>query len=334
MANPSVALLLLNFGGLSRRRREAFLGFLEENLPKDTVILLDSDDRPSDYDLKMVKFQHDNSLGDSFRTGLMAAVNLGAERIVTFEEYSMQNATWFIPYLELENVIESRKRSFTEMITIEASNILSFGNAYNSFSMNRIFTKEAAILLKDTKLFDRSFLVESVSLLSSKGLKITEIIKPNKKKSKAINPKEALESILKSINISSVYYTVFGSVSYIINILMVYFSLSIGMFYPLALFLSSEISGLSNFVMNEKITFKNKGFLSSVYRLGKFNSLTGIPMVADIVLVGFLHSYISVIGYSMFISSSVAVSVVMSMVSLSMVNKNVWSKYNHIRIHI
>ncbi len=337
MANPSLALLMPNLTRLSEARKKAFLLEIDGIVPEGTLVLLDGKN-PACKDhfknLKLIMFSHGNDIWDTLRLGLAAALDLGAEKVVTFEDYSISNAGWFLRYLDAGNVIESKKRSFSEMIITEITNVLSFNNAYNGFSMNRVFTAEAAAAIKETKLKGKAFFVESNNALNAKGIKTIEVIKQeNKKTRERMNVQEAFSSVVKSFNRFSILYSLFSSLAYLVNISAVYASLSIGAFYPLAIFFGGELSAISNFAMNEKINFKNKGFLSSAYRLGKFNALALIPIAFDIFLVSYLAKYTDILGKALFTDISIISIMAVSTVSFFIITKMMWTKNNHLRVN-
>jgi putative flippase GtrA len=337
MNSPSIAFLLPAFIGQKPVQRRQFLDKLNAAVSKQSIVLLDSIETDEDRweNLIIVKFAHLRFFGESFRLGLSAALNLGAEKIVTFENYSIENATWFTDYLNGGNLIESGKRNFREMLVTEVSNLLSFGNSYNNFSFNRIFTKEAALLLIDTKLNGKSFLVESINILNAHGIHTTEIIREEYgKDNKRINLAEMAESIIKSFNKTSINYSLISSLSYIINLFMVYTSLSLGFFYPLAVLFGGEISGLSNFIINEKINFRNKGFLSSAYRFGKFNAFVLAVVAFDILMISFISKYMLAFGRTYFSIVSTFSIVVVSAISLFFTNKLIWGKGNHQKVFL
>jgi putative flippase GtrA len=336
MVNPSLALLMPNLKAINVNRRKAFLAAIDAVVPANTIILSDASDSLSTdsfKNIKLILFSHGKDFADTLRMGLAAGMDLGAERFVTFEDYALSNATWFLGYLNAGNVIESNKRGFVEMLVTEITNLLSFGNIYNGFSMNRILTREAAESLKTTKSKGKAFLLESMSILNAKGIKTIEVIKPTKKVApEKLAAREAVDSVIKSINRSSILFSMFGSLAYLANILTVYASLSLGWFYPLAVFIGGEINTLSNFIMNEKINFKNRGFMSSVYRLGKFNALSLTAIVFDVILIAYLSSYMSVLGKNLFTALSIISIVVVSIISLFVTTKMVWSKNNNLRV--
>ena len=338
MANPSLALLLPKLGSLKENKRREFLKALDRGVPNGAVAFVDGSAIPSNWqpkNLSIIQFSHGKDIADILRTGLSASVSLGAEKIVTFQDYSVQNAAWFLPFMDSGNVIESRKRGFVEMLTVEISNFLNFNNVYNSFSMNRIYTKEAALAIKDSRLNGMAFLVEVSNILNSKGIKTVEIIRKDKKsQSKAIKPKDVFSSITKSFNKLTMFYSVFGFLAYFINITALYLSLSLGLFYPLAIFLGGEFSAVSNFIMNEKINFKNKGFTKSVYRLGKFNALAMIPLIFDVFIIGFIANYSNVIGHTLFTDLSLVSVVIMSGVFTFIITKLTWAKNNNTKIEV
>ncbi len=338
MANPSVALLMPNFNALNPAKRKAFLLEIDKVMPAGTIVLLDGKSMPQIAalaNLRLILFSHGNEVGDTLRMGLAAAMELGADKMVTFEDYSPSNSNWFLPFLDAGNVIESKKRGFAEMIVTEITNVLSFCNAYNGFSMNRIFTREAAAVIKETKLKGKAFFVESNGALNAKGIKTTEIIKSERKQTKnKVGVKDAIGSIAKSLNRSSILFGLFNSIAYMANLSVVYASLSLGWFYPLAVVIGGEVNTLSNFIMNEKINFKNRGFLSSVYRLGKFNALTLVPIAFDILFIGYLSRYTDLLGKSLFTDISIVSIMVVSLVSFFVVTKIMWVKENHIRIQV
>lgn len=337
MVDPGIALLMPNFNAVSSPKRKTFLNEIDRIVPKGTLILLDGKNmqyNDSFENLKLVMFSHSKDIGNTLRTGMAAALDLGAEKIITFESYSAQNARWFLPYLDVGNVIESKKRSFMEMAVTEITNIFSFCNAYNGFSMNRIFTKEAAVVIKGTRRGGRAFLVESTDALNQKGIKTLEVIKGGErlKAKKALKPKEVFSSVMGGFNRFSVLFSVFGILTYIVNVAAVYISLSIGWFYPVAVFLGGELSAVSNFIMNEKINFKNRGFLNSAYRLGKFNGLAMIPIVFDIFFIGYLTSYTDILGKALVNDLSIISLVLVSTVSFIIITKLMWRKDNHVRV--
>ncbi len=338
MANPSVALLMPNLNALNKVKRGAFLLEVDKSMPAGTIVLLDGKSMPQIdglVNLRLILFSHGNEVGDTLRRGLAAAMELSADKMVTFEDYSLSNANWFKPYLDIGNVIESKKRGFVEALVTEITNILSFCNAYNGFSMNRIFTKEAAAVIKETKLKGKAFFVESNGALNAKGIKTIEVIKNERKQTKSgVGVNDAVSSIIKSLNRSSILFALFNSLAYIANLSAVYLSLSLGWFYPLAVVIGGEVNTLSNFIMNEKINFKNRGFLSSVYRLGKFNALTLIPIMFDIFLIGYLSRYTNLLGKDLFTDISIVSIMVVSLVSFFIVTKIMWVKENHVRVQV
>ncbi len=337
MNSPSVAFLLPAFVSQKGAQRKQFLDRLDSAVNQQSIVLLDSTEEDEDRwkNLVIVRFAHTRFFGESFRLGLSAALNLGAEKIVTFEDYSKENATWFVDYLNGGNLIESGKRNFREMLVTEISNLLSFGNSYNNFSFNRILTKEAALLLRDTKLNGKSFLVESINVLNAHGIHTTEIIREEYgKDNKRINLAEMGESIIRSFNKTSINYSLISSLSYIVNLFMVYTSLSFGFFYPLAVLLGGEISGLSNFIVNEKINFRNKGFLSSAYRFGKFNAFVLAVVAFDIFMISVISKYLLAFGRTDFSIVSTFSIVLVSAVSLFFTNKFIWGKGNHQKVFL
>lgn len=336
MANPSIALVMPNLSSLSESKTKAFLLEIDGAVPEGTLVLLDGKAlhyKDTYQNFRLIAFSHGKDIADTLRMGLIAAADLGAEKMITFENYSISNAKWFLPYLDAGNVIESKKRSFTEMIVTEATNLLSFGNAYNGFSMNRIFTKEAAAVIKETKLKGNGFFLEATSLLNAKGIKTVEVIKGDiKHEPTHMKTKELASSVITSLNKSSVLFSVFGFMAYLVNLSAVYFSLSVGWFMPMAVFLGGELSAVSNFIMNEKINFKNKGFLNSAYRLGKFNFLALIPILFDILFIGYLARYTNILGKTLFTDISIVSIMAVSMVSFVIITKLVWIKDNHVRV--
>ncbi len=336
MTGPRLAFLIFNFNAVKDEEKAAFLEKLDSSLTDTAIIIVDSSYPETEYGhLRLVQFSHSPNIGDTMRLGLSAAINLGAEKIATFDSYSVDNATWFLQYVNGGNLIMSRKRGFKEMVVTEVSNLLSFGNAYNGFSLNRIYTREAAEILKETRLNNRAFLVESVNLLNSRNIPTTELIKDGYEGRKnTFKIREGIESIIKSFNKSSGFYSIFSSLAYIINLIAVYVSLSFGMLYPVAILVAGEISGLSNFMMNEKLNFKNRGFLSSAYRLGRFNALLLGALTADIAIVSVIARYSYNLGKGLFTTISLLSIVTVSTVSLFLMNKFVWSKENHRRVYL
>ncbi len=338
MTDPSIVLLLPDFSPLYSKKLRRFLEEVDSVSPSGTLALTDlpiQKNSPLFKNIKIIKFSHSSDVGDTLRTGLAAAAELGAEKIVTFEDYSKSNAAWFLPYLGSGNVIESCKRGILDMMITEVSNLLSFGNMYNGFSMNRVFTKEAAVAIKNTRLKGKAFLIEAMNILNAKGIKTVEVVKPSRKQdNKHINPGEIFDSIVHSLNHSSILFGLFGSLTYVLNLIAVYFSLSLGWFYPAAILIGGEISTFSNFVMNEKINFKNKGFFSSAYRFGKFNALTVIPLFAEIVLITYLTKYSRILGKTLFMDMSITAIIFISIMSLFIVTKLVWSKKNNTTIKL
>ncbi|MCL4397384.1 GtrA family protein, partial [Candidatus Parvarchaeota archaeon] len=115
---------------------------------------------------------------------------------------------------------------------------------------------------------------------------------------------------------------------------MVYTSLSLGFFYPLAVLLGGEISGLSNFIVNEKINFRNKGFLSSAYRFGKFNAFILAVVAFDILMISVISKYMLALGRTDFSIISTFSIVMVSAVSLFFTNKLIWGKGNHQKVFL
>lgn len=339
MVSPSIALLLPGFKTLKAAQRKSFLGELSNaDLPK-TIILIDSDEKrvenhPENFEF--VHFVHDNDIGNTLRVGMAAALSMGAEKVVTFEGYAPSNARWFLPFLEAGNVIESKRRGFIDMLVTETVNLLSFGNSYNVFSMNRVYTKEAALVVKDTHQQGKAFLVESAKALSAHKIKTVEVIREDVKKNNrsSVNLKEAASSIARSISGLFVSYGILSSLAYMVNLIAVYASLSLGLFYPVAVFLGGEFSAISNFLMNEKMNFKNRGFMSSVYRLGKFNFFALIPLVFDVLFIGYLARYTNALGKTLFTDLSVGVVLAASTVTFTLLTRTIWSKDNHSRVHV
>ncbi len=336
MNSPRIAFILPSFNSQRHGQRIAFLKKLNDTVKEQSIVITDSKEDESLFpNLILVRIVHSRDLTYNFRIGLNAALSMGVEKIVTFEDYSVENVPWFLDYLNGGNIIESRKRNFREMLVTELSNILSFGNSYNKFSFNRIFTAEAAKILADKKLNSKSFMVESINLLNTNGISTTEIIRRDYgKDKKKIDKAEMLQSIIRSFNRSSINYSLISSLSYLVNIMMVYTSLSIGFFYPLAVLIGGEISGISNFIVNEKLNFKNKGFLNSAYRFGKFNAFVLAVIAFDIFLIGFISKYLVSIGRTDFAVISTFLMITVSSVSLFATNKIIWTKGNHKRIFV
>ncbi len=337
MNSPSIAFLLPSFNGQRSNQRIAFLSKLNDIAPKGSLVILDSTEKEEEKwsNLLIVRFSGGKNFGSSFRVGLSAALNMGSEKVVTFENYTEDNAVWFLDYINGGNLIESSRRNFREMLVTEISNVLSFGNVYNKFSFNRILTKEAASLLANTKLNSKSFLVESINVLNSHGINTTEVImKDRGKDKKKINISEMAESIIKSFNKTSINYSLISSLSYMVNIMMVYTSLSLGFFYPIAVLIGGEISGLSNFIVNEKFNFRNKGFLSSAYRFGKFNAFILGVVGFDILIISVISRYLIMFGRANFAIISTFSIILVSFASLLTTNRIIWGKGNHKRVFI
>ncbi len=337
MNSPKIAFLLPNFIHLKKAQKEQFLSALSSSIQENAIVLLDyTEEREEKWpNLVLVHFQHSKFIGDCFRTGLSAALAFDVEKIVTFEYYSVENASWFKDYINGGNLVETGTRNFREMLATEISNLLSFSNTYNNFSFNRIFTREAAFVLKDTKLNSRSFMVESINMLNSKGIPTTEVIKRGYGRDrKKINLSEMAESIIKSINKNSINYSLISSLSYTVNILMIYTSLSFGFFYPLAVLVGGELSGISNFIMNEKINFKNKGFLKSAYRFGKFNAFVLGVVAFDILIISLISKYSDYLGKTLFSVISVFSVILVSAFSLFMTNRVIWGRGNNQKVFL
>ena len=114
MNSPSIAFLLPAFVNQKSSQRQQFLDRLNKAVKSPSIVLLDSNEEDeSRWDnLIIVRFKHIRLFGESFRLGLSAALNLGAEKIVTFESYSTVNAIWFTDYLNGGNLVESGRRNF------------------------------------------------------------------------------------------------------------------------------------------------------------------------------------------------------------------------------
>ncbi len=336
MNSPRLALLIFDSDSLKEEEKLKFLTKIDDSLDEKAIVIIDSNYPKTEFkNLKLVQFSHNPNIGDTIRLGFSAALNLGVEKIVTFEGYAVHNAVWFLKYINGGNLIVSRKRNLAEMVVTEIANVLAFGNAYNGFSLNRIYTRDAAELLMETKLSDKAFLVESVNLLNSGNIPITEIISDDyEKRTPDFNLKESVESILKSFNRTSVLFSVVSSLSYMINLIAVYLSLSLGLFYPIAVLIAGEISGLSNFMMNEKMNFRNRGLLNSAYRLGKFNALLLCALAADILIISVIARYSYVLGKTAFTTISLMSIIAVSTSSMFIMNKFVWSKDNHRRVYL
>ena len=337
--DPSKTVLLLPFfNNISKDRETSFLTELDSKSEKGTIALLGNSHPYNDAlfrNIMIIRFAHGNSFGDALRSGLSAALELGAQNVVTFETYSIKNALWFIPYLGTGNVIESHRRSIKETIATEIVNVFSFHNIYNAFSMNRIYTREAVMCIKDSRLNGRAFLSEALNILNNKGMKTKEIINKsqNSVSKKLVGINDVFSSIIKSFNKSSLFYSVFSFLAYAMNILIVYFSLSIGFFYPAAVFFGGELSLLSNFLMNDKISFKNSTNAPVIKRLGAFSIIGTLALAADIIMIGLISMFLPIGRYYDKVFS-IAILVAMSAVSVFIMNKFIWNRKNNIRIEI
>ncbi len=337
--DPSKTVLFLPFfNNISKENAISFLAELDSKSEKGTIALVGNTMPYNDQlfrNIKVIRFTHGSSFGDALRSGLSAAIEFGAENVVTFESYSVKNAPWFIPYLGTGNIIESHRRSIKETIATEIVNVFSFHNVYNVFSMNRIYTKEAVNCIKDSKLTGRAFLSEALNILNNKGLKTKEIINKSQESAskKIVGIRDVISSIIKSFNKSSLLYSVFSFLAYVVNILFVYFSLSIGFFYPTAVFIGGEVSLLSNFLMNEKISLNNNINMPTFRRLGAFSIIGTLVLAADIIMIGLISMFLP-IGRFYDKVFSIAILVAMSAMSVFFMNKLIWNKKNNIRIEI
>ena len=336
MASPRLALLLPGLGLLSEQNRNAFLEKQRENFEGEIFIISDFSGHDKNNRFTFIKISPAAKPEDFLKQGFSAALTLDVEKIITFENLSTRNSTWFLPYLGMGNVIESTKRNFKEMLVSEVVNLVSFGNSYNVFSMNRIFTPEAVEVLAGYELSRRSFLTESINLLNSHGIRTTEIIKKNtvKNKSRRLTTSELAAVIMRNTKQNSVFYGGISLLTYIANVVMLYVGLSLGMIYPLAVFFSSELAGLSNFIVNEKINFKNRGFLNSAYKFGKFNAFLMVPVVLEILLLGVLSRYSGGIGTGTFFAISLISIIAVSILSFVLINRFVWAKRTNTKVYI
>lgn len=330
MEETELSFVMPFFDRLKFKDKVRFLKALDKNAPSGSLAIVGRFENHADIglsNLSVITFKHENSIGEAFRKGFSIALGNNSKRIVTFEDYSASNADWFMPYLGSNgNVVESRKRNLAQTISTEMINLVSFKNAYNSFSMNRILLRESAsLIVNESKKNGKDFAVEISSILDRHLISTTEIIRKDMKSKVKLKPSEATSSVLNSVNKLTFSYSFSGVMTYIVGLFVLYFSLGFGLFYPLAILVGQETNAISNFIVNEKINFQRKGFLSSAYRFGKYNSIMAVPMAANIGLVWFLEKYIG-FSKSIFPTVILIISVSLSILSIFMINKLVWSR--------
>ncbi|MCW1293836.1 MAG: GtrA family protein [Candidatus Parvarchaeota archaeon] len=330
MEESELAFVMPFFNRLKFKDRVRFLKALDKVAQPGTLAVVGNFENHAKLDLsnlRIVTFKHGSKIGDAFRSGFSVALGNNSKRIVTFEDYSIDNADWFLPYLgSSRNIVESRKRSITQTLATEFINLVSFKNIYNGFSMNRVLLREsAAFVVNESKRDSKEFAVEINEILDRHSIGTTEVIRKDVKSRTKLKPSEAISSVLRSVNTLTISYSFSSILSYVGGLFILYFSLGLGLFYPLAIFIGQESNAISNFIINEKLNFQRKGFLSSAYRLGKYNSIMAIPMAANIGLVWFLEKYI---GFSRGLLPAVvlAVSISMSAMSIFIINKSIWSR--------
>ena len=336
MDSPRIALLLPNISSLKPSARDAFLEELDKRCP-ETAFVMSELDACGDYkSLKFIKLPKISGQDEALKVCFSTALTMDIDKVITFESMSTYNAGWFLPYLNAGNVIESRKRNFREMLASELINFISFNNAYNFFSMNRIFTYEAVAVLANSTLGKKTFLADSINLLNSHSIRTTEIIRKNtgKNKKRPLNTKELASVVLRNASKNSAFYSIVTVMTYIANIIILYLGLSLGLIYPVAIFLGGELSGVSNFIVNEKINFKNKGFISSAYKFGRFNVLLMIPIALELLFLDVLSRYAKAIGASLFFSIFAVSVAAVSIASFLMINRFIWAKKTHTKVYI
>ena len=330
MEETELSFVVPFFSRLKFKDKVRFLKALDKSAPSGSLAIVGEFENYAEIklsNLSIITFKHGSSIGEAFRKGFQRALGNNSKRVVTFEDYSEDNADWFLPYLGSNgNIVESRKRNIIQTISTELINLVSFKNVYNSFSMNRILRKESvSIIVNESKKNGKDFAVEITSILDRHLMSTTEVIRKDVKSKVTLNPSEATSSVLNSINKLTFSYSFSSLMSYFMGLFVLYFSLGFGLFYPIAILIGQETNAISNFIVNEKLNFQRKGFLSSAYRFGKYNSIMAVPMVVNISLVWFLQKYI---GFSRSILPTVilVVSISLSVLSIFMINRVVWSK--------
>jgi hypothetical protein len=337
MVNSKVALLLPDLGRLTAPLLAAFLSRADKVTPPGSMVICDADVsciKGGLVNLTPHVLPCSNHKGDTLKWYFSKALELGADEIVTFDQYTTKNATWFSSYLGLGNVTESEKTAGISMIMTKVSNVISFGNAYNAFSMNRIFTKASAISIVNSHLGRNSIRMDISKALNNAGIKQVEIIKESHKSDYNLSASEIVESVKNGFSKFFVFYCLSSSMSYIVSIMLVYASLSAGLFYPLAVFWGNEVGTVSNFFANEAVNSKQRNITKSIYKLGKFNAITLIPTAVDIVLVGFISRLVPTADKALFASLSVASIMGVSFISFMFLSTTVWQKGNSVKVKL
>ncbi len=326
MEDTKVAILLPFFNHVSSSRRIEFLRSIDSSLTKGSLILVGNAEVPSHLKLEnsvIISYKHSNSTADAFKDAFRIGIINEANKFVTFEDYSIQNSKWFVPYLILSNVVESKRRSLLDTLLIGFTNLLSFRNTYNIFSMNRIFDIEAADIISKSNL-GGNIAVKLTNLLNEHNIKVTEVIRKDKESPSNHNIMHSLSIVRDSISKSTVIYGLFGSLSYILNLLIIYLSLSFGLLYPIAFFIGQETSMFSNFILNKSITLRSRDISLSTF--GKYNVLVSIFVLLDLFLIWLIkilsNGVISAGSTALVIIPTIFVSIFSTMT----LNKFIWSR--------
>lgn len=326
MEDERIAVLLPFFDQISQSRRIEFLKKVDQAVSKGSLVIIGNANIPSYVKLEnitVIHYTHSNSQADAFKRGFEIGVQNDAKKFITFEDYSIQNSTWFTPYLILSNVIESKRRPLFESFLIEFTNILSFRNVYNIFSMNRILSIDSVKLILQSELEGGNLAVKLTNIMNKNNIKITEIIRKSGKAENKVDIKNSLHVIKDSFSKSTFLYGLSGSLSYVLNLIIVYLSLSLGLLYPIAFFIGQETSIFSNFIVNRSVGLRSKRIPLSTF--GKYNGIILVFVLLNIGIIWLLKYLLP----SLTLSESFLIiipTMLISIFSTITINKFIWGQ--------
>ncbi|MDP8012976.1 MAG: hypothetical protein RAK22_02645, partial [Nanoarchaeota archaeon] len=310
-------------------RRISFLMDIDAKVEKGSIAIIGNANIPTHIkleNLSILVYHHPNLISRAFRLGFEIALENNVDKIITFEDYSSDNSTWFAPYLLFENLVESGKRDLFETVLTEITNLISLKSVYSAFSMNRILNREAMKVVVEKVRNDRNFALRLTNVLSENGVKVTEIIRNDKRHSrKNINMRQAIASVVDSVNTSTILYSISSAATYLLNIFIVYFSISLGLLYPFSLLIGQEISLISNFAVTRHISLRKRNL--SFSSLGKYNGIILSFVALDVLIIALIEHYMSWLDLPTSILA-VAITVIVSVVSMITINKFVWGSGN------
>lgn len=256
-----IACLLIDFYKVDYITARGFINILDNNL-RDCIVITDSTTYFDTKNIKIVEFPRNSTSG--LREAIEEAIKEGAEKIVLFENYNLNNALWFVPYLNLDGVVIEKKRYKLDII-------------------NKIVDLFSVYPIK--KLAYKNIIVDANSALELLSNDIYTAMGRIKEKLEIIKEgdiKDSLKEVVEKLTDLSFWkYIGISLLSYFSNIGAFVASI---VFLPavFAAILASEAGALINFFLNSSINFK----LENKYKgLLKYNSLAFISITSQVLQV-------------------------------------------------